>query len=167
MDRQTMKWICCAVAGLLLCFQGVPAAVAEEAPDPDGALIKMMRFVLQSDVKAVITANLELTPKESEDFWPLYDKYLEARTQVDNRMSTLIMDYARSYNTGTVSDEEARDLLKQWLRVEKDSFKLKKKYTKKFRRVLPATKVLRCFQLENKIDAIVQLGLAKEIPLAR
>ena len=102
-----------------------------------------------------------------EKFWPLYEQYLLDQTEVDDSLSALIQDYARSYNSGSVSDEKAKDLLKQWMRVEKKSLKLKKKYTKKFRKVLPAKKVLRWLQLENKIDAVMHLDLAKEIPLAR
>jgi len=35
----------------------------------------------------------------------------------------------------------------------------------KFRKVLPETKVARLLQIENKIDAIINYGLADAIPL--
>ena len=42
---------------------------------------------------------------------------------------------------------------------------MKKGYVKKFKKVLPAKKVARYYQVENKLDAIIDVDLAREIPL--
>ena len=47
-----------------------------------------------------------------------------------------------------------------------DMLKLKKDYLGKFKKVLPAQKVMRFYQIENKIDAIVEYELVDKIPLA-
>ena len=43
--------------------------------------------------------------------------------------------------------------------------KKQKAYYKKFKKILPTTKVVRYFQLENKIDAMIDAQLALELPL--
>jgi len=43
--------------------------------------------------------------------------------------------------------------------------KVQKQYLRKFRKVLPALKVVRFYQLENKMDAEIDAELAVFIPL--
>jgi len=73
------------------------------------------------------------------------------------------VDYAAAYETMT--DAIAKQLLNDSVKFEEQSLRLKKKYIKKFEKILPATKVTRYFQLENKLDAVVNYDLAAEIPL--
>jgi len=169
MDRTMMRRICLIVAVLSgpLFLPWTPASAAGDAPDPVASLIHEIRVGLQGDSKAIIAANLELSPQEAEVFWPVYDAYLAEQIRLGERVWALIEAYARGYNSGSLSEGQAEDLLKQWLRVAKERYKLKKKYARKFRRVLPAAKALRCLQLENKIDAVIQMDYARDIPLAR
>ena len=51
------------------------------------------------------------------------------------------------------------------LRYQKDVIKIRENYAKKFQQVLPAAKVARFYQIENKLDALVNFVLASEIPL--
>ena len=51
------------------------------------------------------------------------------------------------------------------LAVEEAEVKLKLSYAEKLGKVLPATKVARCVQIENKIRALVKAELAQRIPL--
>jgi hypothetical protein len=45
--------------------------------------------------------------------------------------------------------------------------KLRQAYLPKFRKVLPETKVVRYYQIENKINAVLMYELAKNIPLVK
>ena len=56
---------------------------------------------------------------------------------------------------------------KEWMSIKKHTTKLQEKYAKKFRKVLPEKKVLRYFQIENKLDLIIDSELSAAIPLAR
>jgi len=64
-----------------------------------------------------------------------------------------------------MTDEMANTLLNESMKFEEQSVKLEKKYLKKFRKILPGIKVTRYYQLENKLDAIINFDLASEIPL--
>jgi len=77
----------------------------------------------------------------------------------------LIATFLRNHEN--FSDKAAKGLLDEYIDIEKDKLKLKEKYIKKFNKKLPPRRVLRYFQLENKLDAALNLGFAEEIPLVR
>jgi hypothetical protein len=129
--------------------------------------IELTRSVIQTQRDAIVGANLDLNEQEAAEFWPLYRKYRTAVAQVDDRAVILIKDYAAHYNSRTVSNEIAKVLLKEYLSIEKKRLKLKKRYVRKFRGMLPDTKVMRYFQIENKMDAVVEYDMAGAIPLVK
>jgi hypothetical protein len=51
------------------------------------------------------------------------------------------------------------------LDFQADRVKLRKSYVKKFNKVIPPKKTVRFFQIDNKLDTIIDFALAKEIPL--
>ena len=125
--------------------------------------IEAARSLMATERKILVMREMNLTPEEAEVFWPLYDEYVNARRTLGDKRVKLVTDYAASYQQMT--DDIAEDLLDQLLNYETQALKLKKKYVKKFKKVLPQIKVVRYFQLENKIDAIVNFDLASQIPL--
>ena len=125
--------------------------------------IEALRTVVQSEMKILIMREMVLTDEEAQNFWPLYDEYSAAVKEVGNLRVKVITDYAANYENMT--DEIARQLLDDAIKFEEQKTKLKKKYIKKFRKILPDVKVTRFFQLENKLNAVVDFDLAAEIPL--
>jgi hypothetical protein len=125
--------------------------------------IEAARTLMQTERKILIMREMTLTNDEASAFWPLYDEYnLEVKRVGDLRVK-VITDYAVNY--AKMTDELAKDLLDESIKYEEQRVKLKKKYVKKFRKILPETKVVRYFQLENKLNAIIDFRTAGEIPL--
>jgi hypothetical protein len=85
--------------------------------------------------------------------------------RLGDRLVKVITEFAAS--NATLNDEQATRLLDEYLDIRTRDLSVKKKYVGVFRKVLPAPKVTRFFQLENKLDAVVQYELGAEIPLAR
>ena len=54
-----------------------------------------------------------------------------------------------------------------FVKVEQARASLKAKYLPKFKKVLPAKKVARFYQVENKLDILILAEMAEQIPLAR
>ncbi len=125
--------------------------------------IEASRTLIQTERKILIMTEIALTAEEAEGFWPLYDEYSNERKKLGNLRVQVITDYAANYETMT--DELAGSLLNDSVSYDQKLIKLKKKYIKKFRRVLPNIKVTRYFQLENKLDAYTNFELATQIPL--
>jgi hypothetical protein len=78
----------------------------------------------------------------------------------------LVGAFAERYETGTLTDDDANELLDLSFDIQSDTIELKKRYVARFREVLPGIKVARFYQLENKIQAEVDAALALAIPLA-
>ena len=92
----------------------------------------------------------------------MYQKELQMK---NGQLGLLISEYAEAYNKGPVANDIAAKLIKEYLKWEAEELKLKIAYMAKIGKVLPAFKVARYLQIENKIRAIIKFGLAAEIPL--
>ena len=55
--------------------------------------------------------------------------------------------------------------IKDLIKIQIDTAKIRSKYWKKFRRIIPVQKAARFYQLENKMDAEVEYVLAGGVPL--
>jgi hypothetical protein len=120
---------------------------------------------IKADKKLLVASNMDLTDAEAKQFWPMYDSYQQQLQQINQRLGRTIMEYADALNTGSVPNETAEKLMSDALDVEEAEVKLKQSYAGKLEQVLPATKVARYIQIENKIRAAVRSELAQRIPL--
>jgi predicted RNase H-like nuclease (RuvC/YqgF family) len=129
--------------------------------------IELTRSTVQTERQSIVSEAMELTEEESKEFWPLYEQYRSEVNQLNDQLLKIIEDYAASYRNQNLTDEQARQMLSDYLELEEQKLEIQKKYVKKFDQVLPAKKVTRYFQLENKMDAVVNFGLAGSIPLVQ
>jgi hypothetical protein len=148
---------------LVLTVAVVAGAADVRAQVSETDALHQLRADIQADRQAVVTANLGLTDAEGAAFWPLYREYRAELAKGGDRLQKLIQDFARVYDTAT--PEQAKALVDEMMAIQKTDLKVKEAYLPKFRKVLPEVKVARLLQLENKIDAVIRIGLAADIPL--
>ena len=125
---------------------------------------ELARDAIRANKRLVVAANMNLNTNEKEGFWAVYEDYQKEIAKLYERTANLIEEFAINFET--LSDEKASELMDSYLKIEADSLKLKKKYLGKFKKVLPAQKVLRYYQIENKIEAVIDYELVDKIPLA-
>ena len=123
------------------------------------------RALLQFGRKEIIKDDLRFTEDEAAAFWPVYDEYQSDLLEVRNRYADLVTTYSELYRAGTVTEEFAERMIDDYLDIEEDLLKVKRKHLSAFRKALPARKVTRFYQLENKIDAELEAQLAQVVPL--
>jgi hypothetical protein len=149
--------------------QPAPSSVEASASDVvSGDIldeIALTRAAIQTRRQAIVTSAMDLTAPESQAFWPLYRDYRTDMAKVDDRLVNLIIVYAGNYNS--LSDDMAAKLMNDYLDVERARLDIKTQYVPRFLGVLPATKVARFYQVDNKLDKKIQAELAAEIPLTR
>jgi hypothetical protein len=148
-----------ALGAVLLAGVAAPAH-AQTATD-----VQLTRAHIQTARQAIIAEAMELTEDESLVFWPAYRDYRVEMARLGDRLVKDITEFASA--DATLSDEQATRLLNEYLDIRAKDISVKKKHVGKFRKLLPAPKVARFFQLENKLDAVVGYDLAGTIPLAR
>ena len=123
------------------------------------------RKIIQESQEAIIREDIRLTAAEEEDFWPLYEQYRADTLPVRDRYVTLIADYMRQYESGILTDDYAKGMIDGYFDVKGDLLKIRKRYVRRFARILPMLKVARFYQLENKMTADVEAELALLVPL--
>lgn len=127
--------------------------------------MEILRQKVSADKKLVVASNMSLTDAEAKAFWPIYDAYQRDIHQINERITVLINSYALAYNMGAVLSDTAKQLLSESIAIELAEAKLKQSYVPKLGKALPAVKVARYIQIENKIRAIIRYELAAGIPL--
>ncbi len=157
-----MKSILTSLCVLLALFMLATPAMAQQPTEVD---MDILADKIKADKKLLVSMNMELTEQEGKDFWPLYDMYQKELQMKNSQLGHLISEYAEAYNKGPVANDIAAKLIKEYLKWEAEELKLKIAYMAKIGKVLPAFKVARYLQIENKIRAIIKFGLAAEIPL--
>ena len=148
------------VAAILTLALSTTAGRAGEAAN---ANLDILLDTIRANKKALVAANLTLSDEEAGRFWPLYDKYQTDLTAVQDRGVKVIQDYTASYHD--LSNEKAMKLADDWLSAEGDRVKVRRDYLPQFAQVLPGKKVVRFYQIENKMDAVLRYELAKDIPV--
>ena len=66
----------------------------------------------------------------------------------------------------SLSDVQAKAMLAEALKVDEQRLELRRAFLGRIGRAIPARKVVRFFQIENKLDSVVRADLSKQIPLA-
>jgi hypothetical protein len=161
-----------AMAVLLGAWSGTGAVSAQtSAPAPEEpklditSEIELTRAAIQVRRQAIVTAAMDLEPKEGEAFWPVYREYRADMAKVNDRYVKLLVTYAENYDA--LSDQLAARIMDEYLGIERDRTAVKARYVPRFRKIMPTRKVMRFFQVDNKLDAIINAELAADIPLAR
>ena len=152
-----------------LCIGLVLVAAPAFAQDAQTMTMEILKEKVKADKKLVVAANMNLTDKEAKAFWPLYDGYQKELEQINQRLGQTIRSYADAHNAGKgmIPDATAAKLLKEALATDEAEVKLRQSYAEKLGKVLPATKVARYLQIENKIRAMIRFELASQIPLVQ
>ena len=146
---------------MVICLIAFPAFAQEVTKNT----MDSVRDALKAQKRAFIAVNMQLTDAEDAQFWPVYDSYQKDMETMNQKIGDLILDYAKNYET--LTDAKADELLKKNLSLENEILQLKTSYLPKFSAVLPAKKVARYYQLENKIQAVNRYDLAENIPLVK
>ena len=134
----------------------VPGVSQEKPADNMQIVLEKVR----ADKKLLIAENMQLTEAEAKAFWPVYDQYQDELFLLRTRTVKLINDFADAYEK--MSNETAKKLLDEYMTIETLGPKLRQTYLPKFRKVLPEVKVVRYYQIENKINAALIYELAAE-----
>jgi hypothetical protein len=152
-----------ALAALTLISPLQPACAQVTGSPNDDTQILISQ--IQSDKRAVVLQAMAMSDAEVKAFTPIYDSYQAENKVLFQKASDLIDKYASNYDSMT--DAAAKDILKDVLKLKDDRQSLLKSYAKKFGKVLPATKVLRWVQIENKLNAVLDAQAARIIPLTK
>jgi hypothetical protein len=161
-ERETLKRITLSALLLVgLCVVGGPMAVAQNTSSQSSAAdntadaitdqqLALLRRDIRSIKKQLIAANLTLTDSEATKFWQVYEEYSVDMGKINDTKTAIIKEYSDEY--GTLTDDQADNLIRRWLDTDIEQTKLRQRYVAIFRRVLPGKKAATFFQLDRRIQ---------------
>jgi hypothetical protein len=139
-----------------------PADPAKVRADIDQA-IEALRKDARAGKADILGKTMQLDATQAAAFWPLYKQYqTEAQALGDERLG-IIQDLADHFDS--LDDAKAKALLDRQMALEDKKLALAKKYKDEMLKALPAKTVARFFQVDSRLNKLVELTIASEIPL--
>jgi hypothetical protein len=126
--------------------------------------ITLLRKDLRAMKMQVIGQNMSLSDAEAQKFWPIYNHYVRDLSEVNDQKYALLKQYAEMW--ATMSDEDALVYVRHWLEADGQAQALRLKYVPVVSQVLPGRKAATFFQLDRRLNMIIDLQLFSQIPLA-
>lgn len=115
---------------------------------------------IQSAKIAFFTTELELTPKEAEDFWPVYNKYWKERETAYRKIQSNLKMITKAVTGETkVTDSELKVLTENYVEGFAAEGEIQKEYFAEFSKILPLRKVAKLYRAEEmfRVKMIHQL----------
>ena len=97
---------------------------------------------------AFITEKLQLTPTESEQFWPVFNEFERERNK-------LRKEHKAARKGDDLSDDEAEAQMMANFDTQEQMIALKRKYFKKLKTILPVKKLARLEKAEREFKEVV------------
>jgi hypothetical protein len=146
---------------------GTALPVAAQTSQSATTNMEILAQKLKADKKLLVAQTVGITDEEGKAFWPVYDAYQADLAKINDRLKAGIEGYAKDYNASAITEAKAVELTSEMLAIEEALVTLKKTYVAKLKGVIPATKIARYIQVENKVRAQVNYELAAGIPFVK
>ena len=123
--------------------------------------------VMKSDVKtqrrALITEAMGLSEEQAQKFWPIYKEYEIEYDKLVDRELDLLKEYADAYKGMT--DEVADILISKAMDIDQSQLDLHKKYYEEFKDELGGKVAAKFRMVDNRINLMINLQIAINIPV--
>lgn len=94
---------------------------------------------------AYITEGLNLTPREAQQFWPIYNEFEKKRRQ-------LYRQERAEVEIECLSEEKANSKLEEYVELEREDYLLKKKYYNDLRKIFTARRIMELNKVEDDFN---------------
>lgn len=110
----------------------------------------------------VYTRVLDLTSDEAQNFWPIFNEYVENKENLQKQLKP-------EGQIDGMSDAEVEDYVKKYFEIRQKEFDLEKDLVQKLRKVLPVRKIAKLPKAEREFreSLIKRLQEAREKRLER
>jgi hypothetical protein len=157
-----MKRLLITLAGLAA-FGATVSSIAQTTNAKDD--VELLISQIQTDKRAIVLRTLDLNDTQVAAFTPIYDAYQAEMKALLERGGAVLDKFAANF--GSMTDDAAKEILKEALKIRDDRNATMRKYAKKLERELPAVKVLQWVQIENKLNTLLDVQAASVIPIAQ
>ncbi len=156
------------ILAISVCIPAIGPAYAQD-PQAEPSFrdsLEEARVLIRDGARQLLDEELMLTDEEREKFWLIYNRYDAEMDKLTTRYIGLVDRYLKLYYDAALTDQDADELLDEYLEIQIAMLQVRQRYLQQFRRAMPGIKVARFYQIENKIRADVDAVLALVVPLA-
>lgn len=119
---------------------------------------------LETNKRAVILDTLALNSEQLAQFTPIFDEYQAELNKLytggtNLRNQLWVADYIG------MTDEASKSVMDEAFKLRVERLELLQKYAKKLDKKLPTVKVFQWVQVENKVQVLVDLAAASQVPI--
>jgi Spy/CpxP family protein refolding chaperone len=154
----------CALFALLTLAASAQTAQVSAKPLTDSD-IQLLRSDVQADKNEIIVDTMQFTDAESAAFWPVYRDYARDQQVLGDKRLQLIKDYAKNYDS--LDDAKARDMVQRMINIDDETLNLREDYWPKFMKALGAKRAAKFYQVDNRLNLIINVQLTAGIPLIK
>jgi len=107
---------------------------------------EQFRNKIQAQRVAFYTQQMNITAVEAQQFWPVYNEYLEKKNKLASEKRKLTKFYTQ--NAPTMTENDIDVTINKYVQITKEETQLFEEYNKRFRKMLPARKVMKLYLAE-------------------
>jgi hypothetical protein len=121
-------------------------------PEPSKQQQRNQRYQqIQSAKIAFFTSEIQLTPKEAEDFWPVYNQYWREREVLMRRTQGAMRSIIKTLSGEEKrADAELKAILESYISNNTDEGAIQRAYFERFLKILSVEKVARLYKAEEE-----------------
>jgi hypothetical protein len=101
---------------------------------------------------AFLTTALDLTTREAEKFWPIYNTFDDKQFDIRLRKMKAFKGRMSDEALNKMSEKEANSFISQMESIDEELFTLKKKFIKDLKEILPAVKIIKLKKSEEDFN---------------
>jgi len=141
-----------------------PADAAKAREDLDKA-VEALRKDARATKADILGKTLALDTTQAAAFWPVYKQYEAELATVNNDRVAIIQDLSEHFSS--LNDAKAQGLIERQIAFQEKRLAVVKKYKDEFLKVLPAKTVARFLQVDSRLNTLIDVAAASQIPLVQ
>ena len=148
---------------LLICCISLAVLPAVSQADHDKVDVAGIVQQLEDNRKLVVAENMSLSPAAADGFWRVYADYRKEIAALNRGGIELMIEFREHIEE--LSEDRAAEILRRYFDLQKRTLALQASYIPRFRKVITAKQTLRFYQIENKLESIIQSDMSSVTPL--
>lgn len=103
---------------------------------------------IKAEKISFFTSKLDLTPKEAQTFWPVYNEFEKKRFEIQREIHEF--EHMPDEKFASLSETDIEKMTNNYISSFEKEAQLLKEYNKQFLKILPKKKVLTMYRTENE-----------------
>jgi len=108
-----------------------------------------------------LTKQLELTPEEAQQFWPVYNEY-QQKLEAIRQQRRALKNPGKPFSD--LTDKEVEELIDSEIEFQQQDFDIRKTYHERFKSVLSVRQVARLYHAEHEFKRLLLQHLRQKGP---